>query len=76
MSWDVVLTVQLLIGGIYMDRVCEETVLKFVIDSTLASGTYKFIIKSLQDDLTADEQPLNVVDQIANNTVKRTATSM
>ena len=65
-------------GGIHdkLDRVYEETGLKFIIDSAFASGTYKFRIKSSQDDLTADEQLLDVADQIANIAVKRAATNM
>ena len=64
-------------GDIYdkLEKVYDETGLKFVIDSAFASGTYKFFIKSLQDDLTADEGLLLIEDQIANIAVKA-ATSM
>jgi hypothetical protein len=37
------------------EKVYHKTGLKFVIDSTFASGAYKFFIESSQDDLTADE---------------------
>ena len=52
-------------GGIHdkLNRVYDETGLKLVIDSTFSSGTYIFLFKSLQDDLTADEQLLDVADQ-------------
>lgn len=59
-----------------LKRVYEETWLKFVIDSAFASGTYKFLIKSSQNDLTADKQQLDFEDQIASIAVKRAVTSM
>jgi hypothetical protein len=54
----------------------EETGLKFVIDSAFASGIYPFLIKSLQDDLTADEELSEIEDQLTNIAIKRAATSM
>jgi hypothetical protein len=65
-------------GDLYvkLERVYDETGLMFVIDSAFASGTYKFLIKSSQDDLTADDGLLGVADQIQNIAVKRAATSM
>jgi hypothetical protein len=56
--------------------VYEETGLKLVNDSAFASGIYEFLIKSSQDDLTADDQFLNVAEQVRNIAVKRAATSM
>ena len=63
------------LGNIYdkQKRVYWETGLKFVIDSTFASGPYKFLIKSSQDDITADECLLEIENQIANIAVKRAA---
>jgi hypothetical protein len=65
-------------GGIHdkLERVYEETGLKLVIDSAFASGIYEFLIKSSQDDLTADDQFLDVAEQVRNIAVKRAATSM
>ena len=65
-------------GDIYtkLETVYEETGLMFVIDSAFASGTYKFLIKSSQDDLTADDDLFNFGEQLRNITVKRAATSM
>lgn len=65
-------------GNIYtkLERVYEETGLKFVIDSAFASRTYPFLIKSLQDDLTADDESIDIQDQVADIAIKRAATSM
>ncbi len=65
-------------GDIYekLSKVYEETGFKLAIDSVFASGTYEFLIKSSQDDLTADEELLELGDQRANIAVKRAATSM
>jgi hypothetical protein len=65
-------------GDIYkkLEDVYNETGLKFVIDSAFASGQFRFLIKSSQDDLTADDEYDNIQDQIADITVKRAATSM
>jgi hypothetical protein len=65
-------------GEIYdkLGKVYEETGFKLVIDSAFASGTYEFLIKSSQDDLTADEELLTLDEQRANIAVKRAATSM
>jgi hypothetical protein len=54
----------------------EETGLKFVIDSAFASGTYPFLIKSSQDNLTADEELSEIEDQLTNIAIKRAVTSM
>ena len=37
----------------------------------IASGTFKFLIKSPQDDLTVDDGLLDVADQVQNISVKR-----
>ena len=58
------------------ERVYEETGLKLVIDSAFVSGIYDFLIKSLQDNLTAGDELLNVAEQVRNIAVKRAATSM
>jgi len=50
--------------------------LKFNIDSDFASGQFRFLIQSLQDDLTADDEFLTIDEQIADIAVKRAATSM
>ena len=43
---------------------------------TFATLNHDFLIKSSQDDLTADSQYNNLEDQIANIAIKREATSM
>ncbi len=65
-------------GDIYvkLERLYEETGLMFVIDSVFASGTFKFLIKSSQDDLTADDELLDEADQVRIIAVKRASTSM
>ena len=64
-------------GDIYdkLEKVYDKTGLNFVIDSAVTSSTYKFLIKSSQDDLTADKGLLVIEDQIVNIAVKRVATS-
>jgi hypothetical protein len=65
-------------GDIYdkLESVYNKTGLKFVIDSAFATLNHDFLIKSSQDDLTADSQYNNLEDQIANIAIKREATSM
>jgi len=65
-------------GEVYTKLVIiyEKAGLKFVIDSAFTSGTYPFLIKSLQDDLTADEELLEIEDQLTNIAIKRAVTSM
>ena len=54
-----------------------QTGLKFVIDSVFSTLNHDFLIKSLQDYLTADAQfNNNINDQIANIAIKREARSM
>ena len=54
-----------------------QTSLKFVVDFAFSTLSHYFLIKSLQDDLTADAQfDNNINNQIANITIKREARSM
>jgi hypothetical protein len=79
MSQVAAMTAQLRTGGIFtkkLEDVYNETGLKFVINSAFASGQFRFLIKSSQDDLTADDEHDNIQDQIADIAVKRAATSM
>jgi hypothetical protein len=65
-------------GDIYtkLERVHDEYGLKCVVDSAFCSFNHDFIIKSSQDDLTADPQYENLMEQQINIAEKREATSM
>jgi hypothetical protein len=65
-------------GDLYdkLEKVYMMSGLKFVIDSAFSSLNHEFLIKSSQDDLTADAQYENIDDQITNIAMKREATSM
>jgi len=65
-------------GDIYdkLEAVYNRTGLKFVIDSAFSTINHNFLIKSSQDDLTADWQYESIEDQIADIAIKREATSM
>lgn len=65
-------------GNLYskLERVFNETGLKFVIDSAFCSTNVEYLIKSSQDFLLADaglEDDLAIMDDLA---IKRAATSM
>ena len=57
-------------------NVCEETGLKYVIDSAFCTSNTPFFIKSSQDDLTVDARMLTVNEQMQDIARNREATSM
>ena len=59
-----------------LEKVYEETGLKFVIDSAFCTTNIPFLIKSSQDDLTADAGMVTFYEQVDNIARKREATSM
>ena len=65
-------------GNMYnkLEDVYRQSGLKFVIDSAFSSLNHEFLIKSAQDDLTADDEFLTIDEQIVDIAVKREATSM
>ena len=65
-------------GNLYnkLEHVYKQTGLKFVIDSAFSSLNHDFLIKSLQDDLTAGDEHLTIKDPVADIAMKREATSM
>jgi hypothetical protein len=65
-------------GSLYdkLEKVYNETGLKFVIDSAFSSSNVDYLIKSAQDFLAADAGLVDMADIMANLAVKRAATSM
>jgi hypothetical protein len=65
-------------GSLYdkLEKVYNETGLKFVIDSAFSSSNVDYLIKSAQDFLAADAGLVDMADIMANLAVKRVATSM
>ncbi len=65
-------------GRLYdkLEKVYEETGLKFVIDSAFCTTNIPFLIKSSQDDLTAGTGMLTFQEQVDDIARKREATSM
>jgi hypothetical protein len=65
-------------GRIYtkLEKIYEETGLKFVINSAFSSANIPYLIRSSQDYLTADDNLQDADDQLLDLQIKREATSM
>ena len=65
-------------GRIYdkLQAIYDETGLKFVVDSVFCGQSFPFLIKSGQDQFTADRGCRNHRERIENISKKRHATSM
>ena len=59
-----------------LERVYEDNGLNFVNDSAFCTSNTPFLIKSSQDDLTADAEMLTLNEQLQDNARKCSATSM
>ena len=65
-------------GNLYnkLERIYNDTWLKFVIDSAFCTTNIPFLTKSSQDDLTVDAEMLTLNEQLHVLTRKHDATSM
>ena len=65
-------------GRIYtkLEKIYEDTGLKFVIDSVFSSTNISYLIRLSQDNLTAGDNLHDVDDQLLDLQIKREATSI